>query len=384
VKIGLIVPGGFYPGGRERIVPSLVGLAGELASRHEVHVFAAGSGTSITDYWLRGAQVHDCGVPPLGGRARLAKRIVRSGRLAYRLRGGVERASASGPFDVLHAFWIHDTAAIAVLIGRARRVPVVVSLGGGEPVWLADLGYGGARSPWARARTAAILRMADAVTAGSDFGRDLLGRRSAPRARVIPLGAASTEFSAPDKRADGPPWHLVHVACLNPVKDQQTLLRAFVIVRERLGDVRLDCVGEDTLDGRIQRLARDFGIADHVHFWGFLPQDELAPLYRAAHLNVLASRHESQSVVVLEAGAAGLPTVGTAVGLLPSLAPVAASCVPPNNPQALAEAICALLGDPARRLAMGEAARHYSLTHDLAWTARAFEELYELLRYSPS
>jgi YfiH family protein len=57
------------------------------------------------------------------------------------------------------------------------------------------------------------------------------------------------------------------VANLNPIKDQGTLLRAFAQVAARAGDVRLDCVGEDTMGGRIQRLARELGVAADRLVW---------------------------------------------------------------------------------------------------------------------
>jgi hypothetical protein len=146
MKIGLIVPGGFYPGARERTIPALQGLAGELASRHEVHVLAAGSGTTQRRYALGGAEVHDLDLEPRPGARPLAAGVARAGRLAWRLAREVRRASAGRPFDVLHAFWVHDTAAVVALLGRASGTPVVVSLGGGETVWLPDIGYGGART----------------------------------------------------------------------------------------------------------------------------------------------------------------------------------------------------------------------------------------------
>jgi glycosyltransferase involved in cell wall biosynthesis len=173
---------------------------------------------------------------------------------------------------------------------------------------------------------------------------------------------------------------LLHVANLNVVKDQDTLLSAFAQVAGRLGgDVTLDCVGADARAGAVQARAQALGLGDRIRFHGLLPPDRLAPFYRAAHLLVLSSRYESQGVVVLEAGAAGLPTVGTAVGLLPTLAPRAAQCVPPGQPGALAGAICDLLADDPRRQAMGAAAQEFARAHDGAATARAFEEIYRRL-----
>ena len=107
-----------------------------------------------------------------------------------------------------------------------------------------------------------------------------------------------------------------------------------------------------------------------------MPNDELAALYRGAHLHVVSSRYESQSVTVLEAAAAGLPTVGTAVGLLATLAPDAARTVPPGDAPALADAVGELLADEPARLEMGARAQAFARAHDVRFTARAFEAIY--------
>jgi glycosyltransferase involved in cell wall biosynthesis len=80
-------------------------------------------------------------------------------------------------------------------------------------------------------------------------------------------------------------------------------------------------------------------------------------LYQGADLFMLSSRHESQGMVVLEAAACGVPTVGTAVGVVPELAPDAAVAVPSADPAALAAGILALVNDPARLAALGAGAR---------------------------
>lgn len=377
MKLGLVVPGGFDPSGREGTIPALLALTEALGQRHDVRVLATSGRSGAGRYRVAAADVTQLDLEDdsrdAAGLAGWARRGARLARLAAAVEGWM---TASGPFDVVHAFWADRTALLAALAARRRSTPFVVSVGGGECVWLPDIGYGGAGTTAGRLVPRAVLGLARATTAGSDFVRGLLPATAGARAEVVPLGVDTARFAPPPARLAGPPWRLIHVASLNPVKDQRTLLQAFRRVVDRLGGVELDIVGEDRLDGEVQRLARALGLGGRVVFHGFLAQEDLAARYRAAHLHVLSSRHESQGVVVLEAAAAGLPTVGTAVGLLPALAPGAARVVPPNDAAALGDAICAVLLDRAGREAMGAAAQLFAQAQDAAWTARTFEAIY--------
>ncbi len=361
---------------------ALLNLAGELARRHDVHVFAKDGPSGRGQYVREGARVNQLdGSPDLLEHPSRGRRLVRLASFASRLREGVGQVHATGAFDVLHGFWAFDPGLLAALMGRGLRVPVVLSVGGGEAVWLPDIGYGGARSWSGRARVRFALSLANAITAGSAFAARQLPDRTAARARVVPLGIRCETFAASPVRSPGPPWRLLQVADLNLVKDQETLLQAVRRIVDRLGDVSLDCIGEDTLGGRLQRRAAELGLAQHVRFHGFLPQRALPDFYQRAHLHVVSSRYESQGVAILEAAAAGLPTVGTAVGLLPSMAPAAARCVAVGDSAALADQACALLADKIGREGVGAAAQRWAQAHDAVWTAREFESIYaEVIR----
>jgi glycosyltransferase involved in cell wall biosynthesis len=141
-------------------------------------------------------------------------------------------------------------------------------------------------------------------------------------------------------------------------------------------DVHLDIVGEDTLDGTIQRLARTLAVDARVTFHGVQTTDALAGFYARAHLHVVSSRHEAAGVAVLEAACAGLATAGTAVGFVADWAPDRAVAVPVGNAAALADAVIGLLHDARRRAAIAAAARAWTFVHDADWTARTFETIY--------
>ena len=363
MRIGLIVAGGVDRSGRERVLPELLDFIARVARRHELHVFALRYYREPCEYPLFGATVHDLGrvdQPP--------------GLRQWRMRGRLRRALARlGRFDVLHAYWGMPTGAVTVDVAPSIGAPVVVTLTTGELVGIDDIEYGLQRRPRDRRAVARIFARAALVTVPTEYMQRLA---AGARPAVVPMGLDPARFTPTE--ADGPPWRLIRVATINAVKDYPLLLHAFAGVLRLEPDTHLDIVGEDVLDGRMQLLARELGVADRVTFHGYQPLDRVPALYARAHLHIVTSRHEASSVATLEAALSGVATVGTAVGHLADWAglqpPAAATTA--GNPAAIAQAITALLRDSARRRQLATAARAWALAHDADWTASAFEEIY--------
>jgi glycosyltransferase involved in cell wall biosynthesis len=363
MKIGIVAPGGFDRSGKEKVIPVFLSLIERLARRHEVHVFTLYQSARPEDYPLLGAAVHNIGQDGRGSR-----RIMRA-------LGAIRREHRRQPFDVLHGLWANESGLIAALAGKRLGVRSVVSVGGGELVGIPDIGYGAQLGSKGRMVVSLTLRWARAVTAATRYVLLPLQQRR-PDAQILTLGVDTDRFEPPTFPPDGPPYRLIHVASLNRVKDQRTLLRAFRQVCAAEPDTRLDIYGTDTLDGEMQRLALELGIADAVTFHGFAPSEEIAQALRRSHLYVHSSHHEAGPVSVLEAAACGLPAVGTAVGHIDDLAPDAAVAVPVSDHRALAWAVTELLQDEPSRIALGKEALNFARLHDADWTAARFEDLY--------
>lgn len=360
MRIALVVPGGVDRSGEYRVIPALLSLISRLARAHDVQVVALHQQAEPDAWPLAGAMVHNIGAR----RTRLR---------ALRTLLALHRQSR---LDVLQAIWSSSCGLIAVAAGRLLRVPALVHMAGGELVAMADIGYGGALHWRSRLRERLTLHAAAAVTSASAPAVALLEAFGVP-ARRVPLGVDLEAWPAhaPQRRAPGRPARLLHVASLNAVKDQGTLLRAVAQLAHGGTPLQLDVVGEDTLGGQVQALAAQLGLSQ-ARFHGFLPQRRLRPLVEAADLLVMSSRHETGPLVVLEAAVAGVPTVGSAVGHIAEWAPQAASAVPPRDPAALAAAIGALLADEEQRLRLAREAQRRALTEDAAHTAELFTALY--------
>lgn len=155
-------------------------------------------------------------------------------------------------------------------------------------------------------------------------------------------------------RAGGPLAAAVTV--MRPEKGLDVVLAAVPRVLERMPDARVAIVGSGPLEAHYRRLAAPLLEDDRFLFLSFEP-----PVERYLHaidVFVLASDREGLSIGILEALACGIPQVATAVGGTPeAVSSETGALVPPRDPEALADAIVALLADPDRRRAAAVASR---------------------------
>jgi glycosyltransferase involved in cell wall biosynthesis len=146
------------------------------------------------------------------------------------------------------------------------------------------------------------------------------------------------------------------VARLDPVKHLQSLVEAVAIARQgRLPVVAL-VVGDGAERGRIESEARSRGLDREVHFLGH--RDDARRYLQAMDIYVNSSVSEGISLTILEAMAAGLPVVATAVGGTPEIVDDAVGrLVPSRDAASLASAVGVLAAQPALRASLGETAR---------------------------
>ena len=194
-----------------------------------------------------------------------------------------------------------------------------------------------------------------------------------------------TEARVPrDGRAPADPVRILSVGRLVEKKGTDDLLRALALLP---ADVywTLVHVGGGPMRETMQQLAQALGLTDRITWRGAMAQDQLIEEYRRADVFVLASRiagdgdRDGLPNVLMEAQSQGLVCVATRVSAIPELIDdgVTGVLVEPQRPPALADALVAVITDPARRQRLAQAgqtrmARDFGMQSNLARLAVKF------------
>lgn len=284
--------------------------------------------------------------------------------------------------------------------------PDVILASGGRTVWLASwlrnfvpvpwvaVGHGtefGVRAAWQRRLTTTAFDRADAVVSVSEFTRGQMLRLGVKPRRdlVIPNGAEEARFDVlpeekvraflAEKGLSGRRLILT-VGNVTERKGQEVIIRALPEVLKKVPDAHYVMAGLPTRQAEYSRLAKDLGVAAHVHFLGRVPARELLLWMNACDLFAMTSRYtadgdfEGYGIAVVEAALAGKPAVvSDNSGLIEAIAPGATGLAArENDPADTARALVELLGDDDRRLAMGLAALTRA-RNEQTWAKRAID-----------
>jgi len=233
----------------------------------------------------------------------------------------------------------------------------------------------------------------DAVIAPSRQMRDALHKYGVTTPiHVLPTGIPMEKFSTGDRTGfrrqhgiDEKDPVALYVGRVAHEKNLPFLLQALSAALKRLPNLRLVIAGEGpALDG-LKRQVNAMGITGNVLFVGYLDrQTQLPSCYAAADLFVFSSKTETQGLVLLEAMAMGLPTLGIpAMGAAEILGPGQGAVCAPDDMMGFAELMSALLMDRPRLATLSMEARKFAGEWAAPERARQLAELYQQLGSSP-
>jgi glycosyltransferase involved in cell wall biosynthesis len=336
----LLVVDSLEVGGAERHV---VDLAMALHRKgHEVEVACSVSG-GLSE------PLEAAGVPVWPLTRRLVKR-----RVSVAYARGIRRLLRERRFDLVHAH-IFASAVAAAIATLGKEAPLVIT----EHT----------EASWQTWRTRRVSRWAHrrakrVIAVSTPIERRLIERDGVPPHLVTRIPNAVIPASdeppdpagaLPDGWVEGPLVGVV--ARLQPEKGVANFLKAAARVSEISPRARFLVVGDGPLREELLNLVEHLGISERVRFLGY--RTDSRALMGLMDLLVVPSLTEGSPLIVLEAMAAGVPVVASAVGGIPDQVRHGREgiLVPPDDPDALGDALGALLRDPAYARRLGEAGR---------------------------
>jgi glycosyltransferase involved in cell wall biosynthesis len=331
-------------GGLERLVRDLA-LALSARGHHAAVFCLNGLGMYADELTAAGVKVYDC----------------RAGTI--RVRGypaALVRALREFAPDVMHA---HSGTWFAASVAKSRlRTPRLVFTDHGryppEP-WLR-----GRIERWCHGRTDGFVAV---TTALARYDRDYLALPDDPPVVLngIDLAPYARNGTGARERLRAE-WGVgreevlaLAIGRFAPVKNYEGMLRAVAQARAAAPALRLAILGSGAGETAARALSAELGLGDAVTYLGF--RRDVAECLHAADLFLNASHTEALPVSLLEAMAAGVPTVAPRIGGIPDALgdPPAGLLVEPGRTEELATALVRITGDAALRAELGRlASRH--------------------------
>lgn len=191
---------------------------------------------------------------------------------------------------------------------------------------------------------------ADAIVVSSHYAADEVTRElrvSASRVHVCPPGRPDWSVSVAARQAVRRGTTILFMGTLNLRKNVGTLLEAYARLRGQVADApRLVLAGHTTpASKRWEARAKEAPLAGHVEITGYVDTARRIELFADARMLVLPSYEEGFGLPVLEAMACGVPVVISSRGSLPEVAGGAAEAIDPDDAEAMAAQMQALLDD---------------------------------------
>jgi glycosyltransferase involved in cell wall biosynthesis len=262
---------------------------------------------------------------------------------------------------------IHDNQSLFYgLLKMQKAIPTIATIH--HPITVdRKLDIAAARSPWKKLKQVrwysfigmqikVSRKLPKIITVSECAGDDISREFNIPRHRfkVVPNGI-DTDLFYPLPEIEREKNHLIVTNSADmPLKGLDYLLKA---VKEVLKThpVKLTVVGEPKKDSRIIKLIRELDLGRQVTFTGRIDNGSFVRCYARASLAVIPSLYEGFGLPAGEAMACGVPVISTSGGALPEVVGDAGLVIPSADSRALAEAIKALLDNPEKAKALGEA-----------------------------
>ena len=171
---------------------------------------------------------------------------------------------------------------------------------------------------------------------------------------------------------------VLYVGRVDPEKSLDVLAEAFVKVAKKKPDAQLVVVGDGTAKPKLESILEKAGLSEQIHFLGRVIGDDLPQIYRTGSVFAITSKTETQSIVLMEAMASGLPCVAVKAGAVHELVKNNKNgyLADPDDVNSVARNILKIIDNPKLREKMSKESVARAERHDISHTLTRMEEIY--------
>jgi len=375
----------FYPelGGIQDSVATISRTLGRRG--HQVDIYAPRYATG--DYRRIGSVVRERG---LGANVHVRRRA----SLPFPSSTGQSRAAWLSPVgwaelaghhrpDVIHAHSFFGIGLEALLNATCLGIPVI----GTNHTTVAGFGpHMPVNAGWAAAYVMWFYNRCDYVTAPSRSVFEELGTKKLYRPHRVVSNPIDIDLFRPVRAGERDALRarfglrhptITYAGRLGPEKNIEVLLSAMAALRDGGIAAELAIAGHGSHETALRAMASELRIDGQVRFFGTLAQDELARLLQISDIFVMMSTSETQSMVLLQAMASGIPVIAADSRALPEfVGPANGVLVDPHDPERLALALADLLASPEQRRRFGSGGRRSAERFGVEEVTDEWEALY--------
>lgn len=172
-------------------------------------------------------------------------------------------------------------------------------------------------------------------------------------------------------------YAIIHAGRLADERNIDVIIRAMPLIKKKIPQIELFIAGRGAAEKKLKKLAEDTDVASSVKFMGFLEKPVLAEVYNASKIFVITSTSDTQSMVMMQAMASGLPIIGVKARALPEyINPKNGVLTEPGNERMLARNVISLFRNPEKRKRLSEGARRFANKFSIKSITREWEEIY--------
>lgn len=171
---------------------------------------------------------------------------------------------------------------------------------------------------------------------------------------------------------------VLYVGRVDPEKSLDVLMDAFIKAHKKVPDAHLVVVGDGTARPKLEAQIEKAGLSNQAHFLGRVIGDNLPQLYRTGTVFAITSKTETQSIVLMEAMASGLPCVAVNAGAIHELVKNNKNgyLCEADDVDAVANGLVKILSDKDRQAKMSDESVKRAAKHDISHTLTRMEEIY--------